>query len=424
MKWRMKKLRSNEFVEGLFWNYGSVVILSASGFLLNFLIVYFYDAAALGVFNRAYAWYCVFSQVAVWGVHMSVMKLIPEYKDDSEERELIMSSALIGVFLFSAFCVVIIEAALPWIVVDNRNLLISMQIVMPGLVFFSLNKVLINYLNGLSDMKAFSFFRSLRYVVIVVTIFVLGILQYDSTWISFSFTEAEIVVFVCCVLYLAHKKLFIKKISLKYLEQHIRFGTYILMSNMVTEINTKVDIICLGFMVKDDYLIGIYSFAVLFTEGFYQLYFVVRRSINPKITVCYVGGEFQNGIGQINRKLKKYLRLLSPLALAALIAGYCVLCFFLRQPDYIVGLKFLIIICLAIMITGRKIIFGNIFAQTGFPLRESVINTMTVVSNFTLNIVLIYFFGLSGAAVATAASYLIFGYALWYYAKKDLHVTI
>lgn len=411
-------------MEGLIWNYGSVVILSASGFLLNFLIVYFYDAAALGVFNRAYAWYCVFSQIAVWGVHMSVMKLIPEHKEDAGERELIMSSALIGVFLFSAVCVVLIEAVLPWVVTANSRLLASMQVVMPGLVFFSLNKVLINYLNGLSDMKAFSFFRSLRYIVIIITIFVLGTLQYDSTWLSFSFTEAEMVVFVCCVVYLVHKKLFIKKPSLKYVREHFRFGTFILMSNLVTEINTKVDIICLGFMVGDDYLIGIYSFAVLFTEGFYQLYFVVRRSINPKITECYVGGEFQKGIEQISGKLKKYLRVLSPLALGMLIAGYCVLCFFLQQEEYLVGLKFLIIICLAIMVTGRKIIFGNLFAQTGLPLRESVVNTITVVSNFTLNIVFIYFMGLSGAAVATAASYLIFGYALWYYAKKELHVTI
>ncbi len=420
----MENKLKNNFVEGLIWNYGSVVILSASGFLLNFLIVYFYDAAALGVFNRAYAWYCVFSQIAVWGVHMSVMKLIPEHKEDAGERELIMSSALIGVFLFSAVCVVLIEAVLPWVVTANSRLLASMQVVMPGLVFFSLNKVLINYLNGLSDMKAFSFFRSLRYIVIIITIFVLGTLQYDSTWLSFSFTEAEMVVFVCCVVYLVHKKLFIKKPSLKYVREHFRFGTFILMSNLVTEINTKVDIICLGFMVGDDYLIGIYSFAVLFTEGFYQLYFVVRRSINPKITECYVGGEFQKGIEQISGKLKKYLRVLSPLALGMLIAGYCVLCFFLQQEEYLVGLKFLIIICLAIMVTGRKIIFGNLFAQTGLPLRESVVNTITVVSNFTLNIVFIYFMGLSGAAVATAASYLIFGYALWYYAKKELHVTI
>ena len=158
----MKSIIKNNFIEGLIWNYGSVAILSASGFLINFLIVYFYDAAALGIFNRALAWYGVFSQITVWGVHMSVMRLIPEYKDNRREREQIISSALIGVFPFSAFCVVIIEFLLPFIVTSNYNLLISMQILMPGLAFFSVNKILLNYLNGLSEMKPYAVFQSLR----------------------------------------------------------------------------------------------------------------------------------------------------------------------------------------------------------------------------------------------------------------------
>ena len=161
------------------WNYGSVVILSVSGFLINFLIVLFYDAAALGVFSRAQAWYGVLSQITVWGVHMSVMRLIREYKDNRGEQEQIISSALIGIFLFSAVCVGIIELLLPLIVTDNRNLLTSMQVLMPGLVFFSLNKILLNYLNGLSELKPYAFFQSLRYILIVLAVYGMGLFRCD-----------------------------------------------------------------------------------------------------------------------------------------------------------------------------------------------------------------------------------------------------
>ena len=85
---------------------------------------------------------------------------------------------------------------------------------------------------------------------------------------------------------------------------------------------------------------------------------------------------------------------------------------------------YLAVISVAIIVSGRKIIFGNIFAQTGFPARESFVNVVTVVSNFALNIVLILGFGLLGAAVATAVSYLIYGYTLRYYTKKELKITI
>ncbi len=420
----MKNTLKNSFVEGVLWNYGSVVILSVSGFLINFLIVYFYDAAALGVFSRAQAWYGVFSQITVWGVHMSVMRLIPEYKDNCGEQGLIISSALAGILLFSTFCVGIIELLLPWIVTDNGNLLMGMQVIMPGLVFFSLNKIILNYLNGLSEMKPYAIFQSMRYIVIVLTVLVMGILSCEYKWLPASFTGAELLVFVVSSGYLIHRGLFIKPPCIKYLKEHVRFGTYILLSNLVTELNTKVDIICLGFIVGDDYLIGIYSFAVLFAEGFYQLYFVIRRSINPKITEYYVGGKLKEGIAMMNAGLKRVLRILSPVAFAALIAGYYIMCCILDQKDYLAGAQFLVIICASIIVSGRKIIFGNIFAQTGFPARESFINLLTVVSNFTLNIILIIWLGLVGAAVATAASYLIYGYTMRYYVKKQFKIAI
>ncbi len=420
----MKDKLEGKFIEGLLWNYGSVVILSVSGFLINFLIVSFYDAAALGVFSRAQAWYGVLSQITVWGVHMSVMRLIPEYKDNCEEQEQIISSALIGILLFSVFCVGIIELLLPVIVIDNRNLLTSMQVLMPGLVFFSLNKILLNYLNGLSELKPYAFFQSLRYILIVLAVYGMGIFRCDYKWLTVSFTGAEIVVFLMTAVYLMYRGLFIKKPGVKYLKQHARFGTYILMSNLVNELNTKVDIICLGFIIGDDYLIGIYSFAVLFAEGFYQLYFVVRRSVNPKITEYYVSGRLKEGVEGINEGMKRALRVLSPLAFAALLVGYYIMCCILDQKDYLVGMWYLAVISAAIIVSGRKIIFGNIFAQTGFPTCESLVNVVTVVSNFVLNIVLILGLGLFGAAVATAVSYLIYGYTLRYYTKKELKVTI
>ena len=419
-----KKLKKNRMLEGIIWNYGSLIILSVSGFLFNCLITYFYDAVALGVFNSTYAWYCVLSQITTWGVHMSVVKLIPEYKESRRERDRIMNAALLEVVFSAGTGVIVIESVVPHIITDNGNLLKSMQIAMPGLFFFSLNKVILNYLNGLSEMKPYAVFQSIRYISIVLIIWLLGIWKCDHVWLSFSLAGAEVIVFVAALAYLLYRKLLGRGISLCYIRENIRFGTRILPANMVLELNTKVDIICLGFVLRDDYLIGIYSFAIIFVEGFYQLFITVRRSINPKITECYVDNGLQQGMEEINVNLKKYLRILSPIALLLVAIGYYVICCFLGQRDYIVGLQYLVIICTAIIISGRKIIFGNIFAQTGFPVYESMINLITVASNFFLNLLLIYVSGLLGAAIATAASHLIFGQIMHYCAKKELRVNI
>lgn len=418
------KLKKNGMAEGIVWNYGSLIILSVSGFLFNCLITFFYDAAALGVFNRTYAWYCVFSQITVWGIHMSVVKLIPEHKGDFSETTKILNTALLEVFLIAVIGVAIIESSMPLFITDNARFLRSMQIAMPGLLFFSLNKVILNYLNGLSEMKAYAVFQSVRYISIVLMIGIMGARRCDSVWLSFSFAGAEIIVFAASVIYLGYRNLLGRGFGAGYIKEHIRFGTHILPANMVLELNTKVDIICLGFVLGDDYLIGIYSFAILFVEGFYQLYITVRRSINPKITEFHAENHLHQGIEDINATLKKYLRILSLPALIMLAVGYYAICCLLGQRDYIVGLTYILIICAAIVISGRMIIFGNLFAQTGLPAYESVINMITVAANFFLNLVLIYIWGLLGAAIATAFSHLIFALILRYSAKKELRVHI
>lgn len=68
----------------------------------------------------------------------------------------------------------------------------------------------------------------------------------------------------------------------------------------------------------------------------------------------------------------------------------------------------LLIIAASIVCNMKSIIFGNILSQTGNPTKESVNNILTVTSNFILNILFIFQFGMIGAAVATGTSYFVF----------------
>ena len=62
---------------------------------------------------------------------------------------------------------------------------------------------------------------------------------------------------------------------------------------------------------------------------------------------------------------------------------------------------------------------GNFFAQIGEPEKESFINICTVFSNFVGNIILIYYFGMNGAALATGISYVVFAFLISYMGKKE-----
>ena len=86
-------MKTSDFYKGLLWNYGSIIILAIGGFAFSFLIIGFYDSKTLGIFNLAYAYYLVLSQIAVFGIHMSVTKYVSEYYYDLEKSKYIFSTA-------------------------------------------------------------------------------------------------------------------------------------------------------------------------------------------------------------------------------------------------------------------------------------------------------------------------------------------
>lgn len=330
-----------------------------------------------------------------------------------------------GDFLIAGILTAIFECALPIMIAENKNLLCGMQVVIPGLLFFSLNKILLSYLNGISEMKVYAIFQSLRYILIAILILIMALMHVEGKYLSAALSMAEVILLVCMCLYLWRKKMLGGRVDRSWMHEHFRFGIRILPANMVLELNTRVDILCLGLVMRNDYLIGIYSFAALFAEGFYQIYIVIRRSINPQITAAHVNKGLCNFIKEfINSSIGKYFRVLSFSALILLAAGYLGICMLIGRHEYLGGIKLLIIIALAIAFNGKQIIFGNIFSQTGIPMYESYINVLTVTSNIILNVILIMWWGAYGAAIATSISYCVYGYAIKHLAKKKLDVKL
>ena len=74
---KVEKLE-RRFSVDLLSNYVALAILGVSGLTINIIIAGQYGAAALGIFNQAYAVYVLASQFAGVGVHHSTLKHFAE----------------------------------------------------------------------------------------------------------------------------------------------------------------------------------------------------------------------------------------------------------------------------------------------------------------------------------------------------------
>ena len=147
----------------IFWNYVSLMIMAIMGLAINSIIIKFYNSSVLGIYNETYTWYMILSQISVWGLHMAVVKYVPE-TEDAEERCAILNAALLMAILTSATTIVVAFVLMSLL---DFSWKLSLHRAVLGLLMFSVNKVFLNYLNAAGKMTLYAMVQSVRYFLLM-----------------------------------------------------------------------------------------------------------------------------------------------------------------------------------------------------------------------------------------------------------------
>ena len=422
---RYKINNNKKFIYDLAWNYISIFVLAVGGLLFSVIIMLFYDAATLGIFNSIYAYYIVLSQISVLGIHMSVLKSVSSEAEKNKEYLNILSSAIVmGVIISIGVSIALVIIYITIFYKSNIIALRNIWVIIPALPLFSLNKIILSYFNGRAMMKAYAFFQAFRNLAITGSLLILAFISVQGQYLALSFFCAEFILCLSMSTYVlkVERKLVIPNIH--WMRKHIRFGVHSMPGNLILELNSKIDIVCLGLILKNDNLIGYYSFAAVFVEGFYQLYVVVRRNLNPLIARYYENGLVSEEFVQLKQKVASVIRMIAIPLVIIIALCYYIVCIFFNKQEYLQVILPLIIMCISIAVTGKYIVWGNLLNQTGYPAMESLVNTIAAASNFLLNLIFIANYGLNGAAIATACSYIVFAVVLSVIVKRKLHINL
>ncbi len=392
------------------FNLGAVVVLGVCGLLLNFVIARVYSPEALGVFNQVFAVYIFLSQVGVWGVNLAVLKFLPEHHDEPRTHDVILWSGLCWVVVTATLSVGLLLASRDLIAqaVASPAVARGLLLVAPGLWCFSVNKVLLNVLNGQQRMVSFAVCTALRYLLLIGALGVLVWRDAPGRSLSLVFSIAEGVLLVGLMGYL------VVACGIRparpegvWLRRIWRFSLRSLLGGVMVELNTRVDVLMLGLWASD-HVVGIYSFAAILVEGLTQLPLAFRRIFDPKLTISITAGR----LDEVERFVRRTRWLL--LGGMAVIGGVTTLIFpylaTMVAPGQGYEAGWLVFAILAAGAVGQSgyIPFSGILTQGGFPGRNTILLTLAMVTNLVLNAALIPLYGMVGAAVATALSYLLF----------------
>jgi len=390
-------------------NFASLGFLAVSGILINSLITKYHGAAALGVFNQVFAVHILGAQLATVGVQFSVLRYVAA---EGHERARFATIVYAAVAVCSVAATAVV--ALTWLIfmffgssIYSDAVVAGIVLVLPGLWCFAINKILLNALNGLQFNRMYAAFTALRYALMSICTVVAikaGVADYQLSLIL-SVSEGLLLI----ALTLAFLRLCPATSPVpawEWVRNHLRFGLRSMLGGMAVELNTRIDVLVLGFFTNDTQ-VGIYSFAAFFVEGLLQLPQLSRRIVDPVLTKLVAKSD--------RDKLSAFLRRGRNLGAAfmlaitvASIALYPLVATILGNIEMAErSFSVFAILVLGAAVFGTYATFGGLLSQAGLPVAQSQSNLLILATNAALNVALVPGFGINGAALATAASFVL-----------------
>jgi len=385
----------------------SYAIVGVVGLLLNIVIARYYGATRLGVFNQVYAIYILLSQLAVSGVHLSILKVTAQFSKEQIIIQDSFSAALILTIITAG-----LVTALAYVCKDffayalsSPNVTKGLVLALPGLFLFSLNKAFLALLNGLRHMKAYAVFQGLRFLLMMICLFILIALQVNGGYIPIIFSLTEAILLMMQLPFALHWiRPDLSSKGLKWMKTHLVFGLKAMVGHLLLDANSRVDVLLLGLFASDS-VVGVYSFAAMLADGFAQLPVVLRTNINPVLTQTF----HDNGTSALENVMRRGKRLsyffMVPIGLVAIL-GYPMLNLLGFAPEFNQSWSVFAILMAGILFSAGYLPFQMIFNQVGQPGHQTLFLVMFFLTNVILNMLFIPLFGMYGSALATALAFM------------------
>jgi O-antigen/teichoic acid export membrane protein len=415
-----------QFRVDLAWNFASLAILGVSGIAINVVIGLIYDPATLGTFNQVVAAYIVFSMLAAGGIHFSVLRAMASHGAGQDADAEILRGALIPTVVLSALTTGLFLAASDpvanWL--ESPPVAHGMRVAAVGLFFFALNKVLLAVVNGQQRMRAFALYQSLRYLLILggLTLAVGSGLDGASLPGIFSFGEA--LLFLALATDVTIRVPWWRPGNWRdWSIRHLLFGVKSALSGILLELNSRVDILMLGWFLADD-AVGIYSFAALFTEGFFQLLVVLQNNYNPILARLVSEGRIAELESMVRRARRRTYAAMALVGLAAIMVYPLTLRLLTNKPEFAASRVPFAILVAGIVLASGYLPFQNALSMGNRPGWHTALIGLTVLFNGVANALLIPPWGIAGAATATGLAFVFSVIVLRFLARRLLALRI
>jgi O-antigen/teichoic acid export membrane protein len=413
------KLPANKFSLDTLWLVFSQGVLYGSGLLINLFIGFKYGAATLGEFNQILGFYLILTTLISLGINNAIIQKISTQEPENHQK-------IFSAGLFSTVTSGIFFTALVLLLTGSHPNLLSSENIAKGLFatalsfpFFNINKNFMAYCTGVRNQKLFANTRAFRWIVILCFILAIGFVDFEVSWIYFSFLAAELALSV--FFFIKFSFLIGFDIDIQQVYQNLSFGIKSFIAEIFSIMNDKFDVVLLGYFLGSAE-VGIYSFVTFFAKSLYIFPGILQQNINPIIGKHWSGGKMDELKEQL-RKLRRTNLAVVSLQMFSIAAFYFVLTEYF-QPEFKGTSPYLWLALLGAFVFAIICWGGSVLVMVG-KLRANIARTLVILVFSILSIMaLSYFFGLWGSIWAMVINAIFSFGMLFGFVKRETGIRL
>ena len=401
--------RARHLRVGVAWNLVPVFLLALVGLGLNIAIGGLWGPAALGSFNQVTTAYFVLGAFGAVSLNFSVLRAIAEAPEDRARVGAIVIGGLVPSVLLGALVTALFLSirgpVARWL--GSDAVATGMAWAAPGLFCFMVNKLLLGVVNGLSRMRAYAVYTSLRYLLIALGLGIAWGLGLPAEALPglWSFSEG-----LLCLVLLAEVVVTVpvrRPVGwASWALRHLSYGFRGFAAVLLFEINSRLDIWMLGPGFSD-VMVGVYSMAASMAEGASQLAVVLQVNLNPQLAAHLAAGRHAEVQVLVARTRRWFVPSMAALSVLAVLLYPIIIPWLTGHGEFEMGAMPFALLMLGLTSSAPWLPFNQILLMGSQPGWHTVYVAIGVALNVLGCFLLIPRYGLVGAAVSGAASLLI-----------------
>ncbi len=390
------------------WTFSAFAAVGLSGLVINQVVATQLGITALGRYNMLLAVVIIGGQIGVMGIHSSVLFHTPKARSERNPTSEVLCSGVLATVLTSTIATSVIYVGGEIILrsVGNFYYLDGLRAVTVGLFLFPINKTLLAHVNGLQRIPTFSILFSGRFILLAASAAVVTYSVDNDHMLPWTITVAEGIIFLGLLFANRSEITGIAEWRKMHpmFNRHLRYGFRGFLGTTLLDLNTRLDIILLG-LISGTRSVGVYSIASLFAEGLYQAATVPRYNFDPVVTSLFVQNKLEKLHETIHKAKRRIYFVAIPVVLLSNVLYPIIVELLFSKELASESWPVFLILSLGVGVSAGYIPFTNILQQSGYPGRQSILLVAMTLTNLSLNVALIPFFDIKGAAIATAISW-------------------